>query len=685
MKHAIFLIVFFSFGLGAAAQDNFSFTPQKPRPGESVNISYTPPAGLFDAADVVNCVAYKWGTYCDGTAQAKVKMCKPVTVLLKKNGNHYEGSMSTDTVTRLLTFSFTSGNVQWKSEKSGPVLVSGKADTVQNLGYCIPFYTADGKICQFTSFMNAVYLVIRQPYTLFITNNKKAEDLLLKEQQLYPDAKYYTLSWLINLYYNQNENDKARALFLKESDKLYASGLSSERDLELLAFFGIRQGVNYQFSYFMRQVAEKVKSKGGLSPFDEAYKGEKDLAKKSDMIAELVSTYNKVGFAERIVPMLSPPDQYPVNLFLEVFRSADKAAFRAYADKFNFLRGVTHSIPSEIYTAQMALDTLKTVDLGVAEKFILDRYAIYSDLASKLQKGIPFEPLKGDDYYTAEENADAINITATFFADQAVQVYTQKGDDKTAWKYAKEARQYLQRIKVGYGDAFAINTHYSLLAEKFLPAKQYRPEIEKMIREGAWKPDMMEVLKRLWVKEKKSEDGFEDYAASLRQGEVENAKKTLLATQLNYAAPQFALKDLDGNMVKLEDLKGKTVILDFWATWCAPCKASFPGMQKLVTAYKDDPNVRFLFIDTWEHVRGGENKTVEERNQAVADYIKEKKYSFQVLLDTEIAAGTAYKANSVPAKFIIDKNGIVRYNIMGFEANEGKLFDEMKAMIESLR
>src|SRR5690554_8083345 len=65
-------------------------------------------------------------------------------------------------------------------------------------------------------------------------------------------------------------------------------------------------------------------------------------------------------------------------------------------------------------------------------------------------------------------------------------------------------------------------------------------------------------------------------------------------------APDFTLEDLEGNTVSLKDLEGKVVVLDFWATWCAPCIKSFPAMQMAVNKYKDDPEVEFLFINTWE-------------------------------------------------------------------------------------
>jgi thiol-disulfide isomerase/thioredoxin len=59
---------------------------------------------------------------------------------------------------------------------------------------------------------------------------------------------------------------------------------------------------------------------------------------------------------------------------------------------------------------------------------------------------------------------------------------------------------------------------------------------------------------------------------------------------------------LNGNEVSLEQFKGKIVIIDFWATWCGPCLQSFPGLQTSVDKYKDNNDVKFLFINTWERV-----------------------------------------------------------------------------------
>ena len=69
--------------------------------------------------------------------------------------------------------------------------------------------------------------------------------------------------------------------------------------------------------------------------------------------------------------------------------------------------------------------------------------------------------------------------------------------------------------------------------------------------------------------------------------------------------PTFNYPDINGNMVSSESLIGKVIYIDVWATWCGPCKKSFPALQDAVNEYKDNENVRFLFINTWERV---ENK-----------------------------------------------------------------------------
>lgn len=124
-------------------------------------------------------------------------------------------------------------------------------------------------------------------------------------------------------------------------------------------------------------------------------------------------------------------------------------------------------------------------------------------------------------------------------------------------------------------------------------------------------------------------------------------------------APKFALNNLDGKVVDLEELKGKVVVLDFWATWCGPCVESFPKMQKLVNKYNKNSEIVFLFINTLE------GKINENRRKKVTTFINKKKYTFNVLFDDGSKTATLFNVKAIPTKVVIDKSGNIVFNGFG--------------------
>ncbi|MBB6109807.1 Peroxiredoxin [Mucilaginibacter lappiensis] len=247
-------------------------------------------------------------------------------------------------------------------------------------------------------------------------------------------------------------------------------------------------------------------------------------------------------------------------------------------------------------------------------------------------------------------------------------------------KYA-EALKYQQGVyDHNTSNSTGINEHYVLILNALGKYATSKPIIENAIKSNNSSAVLKEELKKAYIGLNKSEAGYDQYLAPLMA--IANKKKIeeLAKQMINQPAIPFSLKDLDGNTVSLAGLKGKTVIVDFWATWCGPCKASFPGMQMAVNKYKDDPNVKFLFIDTWER----EANYVD----GVKKFIADNKYTFNVLLDEKNDAGKQAKVVSqfdvpgIPTKFIIDKNGIIRFKKVGFEGSADDLVDEISTMID---
>ena len=117
-------------------------------------------------------------------------------------------------------------------------------------------------------------------------------------------------------------------------------------------------------------------------------------------------------------------------------------------------------------------------------------------------------------------------------------------------------------------------------------------------------------------------------------------------------APLFQLNDLYGREISLSQYRGKVVILDFWATWCGPCRMSMPLLEKL---QEENPgSLKLLAIN------------LEEPLDQVRDYVARQNIRSTVLLDEEGKVGRIYGSESIPMQVLIDKEGIVRDVQVGF-------------------
>lgn len=126
-------------------------------------------------------------------------------------------------------------------------------------------------------------------------------------------------------------------------------------------------------------------------------------------------------------------------------------------------------------------------------------------------------------------------------------------------------------------------------------------------------------------------------------------------TQKGQVAPDFSLNDLNGNQVKLADYTGKTVLVNFWATWCPPCRVEMPHMQKFYDDYKDKDVVIL-----------GVNLTPTEKSMdVVTNFVQEQQLTFPIVLDQEGEVTQAYKVVAYPTTYILDADGVIREKFQG--------------------
>jgi thiol-disulfide isomerase/thioredoxin len=226
-----------------------------------------------------------------------------------------------------------------------------------------------------------------------------------------------------------------------------------------------------------------------------------------------------------------------------------------------------------------------------------------------------------------------------------------------------------------------VNLNYANILMAMGKDKEAFDKVDEIVKEGQAGPELKDMHKMLYTKLNPSGKPYDEYMKEVEEKVTRQIIADLKNNMINQPAPAFVLKDVNGNTVSSDSLKGKVVILDFWATWCGPCKRSFPAMQMAVNKYKDNPNVKFLFIHTWEKGEG-------DATAAAKKYVDDNKYSFQVLMDLkdpETGSNNVverFGISGIPTKFILDKNGNIRFRITGFSGSNEAAVKELSAMID---
>lgn len=153
-------------------------------------------------------------------------------------------------------------------------------------------------------------------------------------------------------------------------------------------------------------------------------------------------------------------------------------------------------------------------------------------------------------------------------------------------------------------------------------------------------------------------------------GEVQNRTKIetspLERPQVGFTAPHFSLNTFDGDPISLEQYVGKPVFVNFWASWCPPCRAEMPHMVEIYEEYQNE--VHFL----------GVNMGHQDIESQALDFIEEYKVPYTNVIDRDGTVARLYQVTAFPTTIVLDKNGVVVYRKVG-----GMTKAEMKSAIQS--
>lgn len=562
----------------------------------------------------------------------------PVDIHLQDSSNVWKGQIAVPDSAQAVAFQFR---------------VNGENESNDHKGYVIPLFDEDGHALSGSEAGIGNYYLREGRYNGIKIEKDSALAMMEKDISQHPELKEDYDMVYPNLLTGTNK-DKAEAYMAERLDFYKNKDSLSGKDYQVLNnFYRLQKDAAKVDS--IQQIAVKKYPKSDLakSVYRENFYRAQGIDKRNSILNE----YNqKIG----------EPGKYQDFMYNYLARDyakkGDYEAFQKTAEK--------------ISDPAMLASLYNSIAWEMAEEGKNAKQAeAFSGRSLELLSKLKNQPSEKPDYFSEKQFQKSLDGRIGMFQDTYALTKYNTGDVAEAAKIQSKA--------IDENSPQDMTTrHIKYLAE----LKEYDKVQElayKYISENRGSEEMKDYLKTAYKKNKGSLEGFDDYLAEAETTARNASRKELKKEMLNEKAPEFSLKDLEGNEIALADLRGKTVVLDFWATWCGPCKASFPAMQTAVNDLKQNENVKFLFIDTME------NGKTDARKKRAGEFVESKDYSFHVLLDTPTegsdragATADAYGVTGIPTKIVIGPQGKIRFKAMGFDGNDQKLVDELKMMIE---
>ncbi|MGJ7030735.1 TlpA family protein disulfide reductase [Niabella hirudinis] len=616
---------------------NLRFTPAQPKPGDIIQFEYDPSGTPLENAATITPAIFLY----DGNIRA-------AEVTASKTNGKWTGNIPTNDTAKALLIAFKQDNNMDNNKEQGYSLLLMQDNK--------PVKNAAIGLASLNNFGSSMLDMNIKPETNLA--------LYSREFEIYPELKtLYAVQYAYLLMRADKENGKKKTEELIETVQQKAD--KTEADYITLQNLYAALKDNHQVAQIKNKIRE-LYPKGTTAKSDLTYAlyEEQDPEKQIRMLDTLQKNFPAMNAADK-----KAYASLRKRLYGQAAFNAGVAGKWASFNKYILKTESNTALALAYNEAAWELSGKGLKQKGDSLKFA-------KTLSTKALASIKKElaaPVNKPDYQTKADYLQGLEYTLGNYMDTYALILWKLNERSAAYQAQEEAVQ-----KTGKRNTDIIERYLTFKAG-IKGKNAVKQELEELIKEGTGTATLKELLKSSYVSENKSEKGYAAYLENLLAVYRVKLKETLRKQMINEPAPRFALQDLDGKEVSLEALKGKIIVADFWATWCGPCRASFPGMQIAQNQLKDDPDVAFLFVNTREGVKP------EEIAPKVGNFIKKYEYSFHVLLDADSKVAESFAVNGIPAKFLIDGNGNVRFKVIGFNGDTDNLVEEMKAMIEVMR
>jgi thiol-disulfide isomerase/thioredoxin len=608
--------------------------PLKPKPTDEITITFSDEGTPVSESDKI----YMNIFYASANSEKWGKIDTAYCVEMKKTKHGWQSKLKPYTSTDLIALSFSNDVVN---------------ETNDGKGYFIRFYDANGNVSPASNIALAACLSNWGRMCLGYDLDAKLAYKIMNEVFITnPEFKTdYFGEYLGAMYGSLTKEDYHTQLLIE------LESLSSRTDLKDETYSTM---INYYKSLKMSDKANEIESFAS----NKYPKGFTDLVRNLNLMrAEKELTF-KLELALKIEKDFSGNKKNILGYSYLIEELLKEQRFDLLNDMLNRSKAFTenftlnYNLVSSILKANKGLD----IALVVAEKTIM--------LGRKeLTKSIALRNSFETEKTTTRNRKNSFNSFLFKYGELLIRM----NKKEEALKILDEA---VALISIN-----DIQSDNILLYAKLLMANSQNEKalafIESILLNGKSNDKIKSLLKEIYIQKNGSEKGFTDYVTDYSNLGKKEALARLKKSMLNKIAPNFTLKDASGKKVSIKEYKGKIVIIDFWATWCGYCKKSFPGMQKLVNQHKDNNDVVFLFIDTQEIIPNPE--------KAVQAFLTENKYSFYVLFDSNSNVVSDFKVTGLPTKVVVDKTGITRFQVAGYNGDEIGMIEEINNMIEILK